>query len=82
MILLNKNTNGLVILADIGDWDVREAVLSGKGDELLRYMVRGIESASQRIRTLQSEGKNVTQWQVILNMDNFNLHQHSCLQCK
>lgn len=72
----------LVISADISEWDVRGAVISGKGNKLLRYMIRGIESAAREVRSLQRSGHNITQWQVLLNMDNFNLIEHGCLQCK
>jgi hypothetical protein len=44
-------------------------------------MIRGIEAASRRVLEAQKLGQNVTQWQVILNMDRFNLMQHGCLQC-
>lgn len=71
----------IVISADISEWNVREAVVSGRGKMLLRYMIRGVEAAAKRVRDAQKMGQNVTQWQVILNMDNFALTQHGCLQC-
>jgi len=70
-----------IVAADISEWDVRGAVVSGQGDRLTRYMIRSIESAARHVHEQQLAGKNVTQWIVILNMDKFNLGQHACLQC-
>ncbi|OXA54819.1 protein real-time isoform X2 [Folsomia candida] len=70
-----------VIAADVSEWDVRNAVVSGDADNLVRYMFRAVESGATRVRKSQENGQNVTQWQVVLNMDSFNLVQHGCLQC-
>lgn len=51
-----------VIAADISEWDVRGATITRQGDKLVRYMLRGVESAARRVRLAQANGLNVTQW--------------------
>ncbi|OXA64787.1 SEC14-like protein 2 [Folsomia candida] len=70
-----------VCTGDMSTWDIRQAIVSGKGDELFRYMIKTIEDGYSRVRTAQAMGLNVTQSVTILNMNNFNLVQHGCVQC-
>ncbi|XP_035711152.1 SEC14 cytosolic factor isoform X2 [Folsomia candida] len=70
-----------VCTGDISEWDIRQAIISGEGETLLRYMIKTAEDASTRVWKSQEMGKNVTQWITIWNMDNFNLAQHGCVQC-
>ncbi|OXA49619.1 SEC14 cytosolic factor [Folsomia candida] len=69
-----------VCTGDISEWDIRQAIISGEGETLLRYMIKTAEDASTRVWKSQEMGKNVTQWITIWNMDNFNLAQHGCVQ--
>jgi hypothetical protein len=69
-------------VANFDLWDLRRGVLQGKRDQIIRWMTKGIQDAVEHIRELQHEGKNVTRWNFIINMKNFNLIQHGCLQCK
>lgn len=71
-----------VCTGDMSTWDIRQAIVSGKGDELFRYMIKTIEDGYSRVRTAQAMGLNVTQSVTILNMNNFNLVQHGCVQCE
>jgi len=67
--------------ANWDEWDIRKGVLAGKLKKMMRWMTYGQETAVRRVRELQAQGKNVTQWHFIINMNNFNLHQHACAQC-
>lgn len=40
-----------------------------------------MEDATTTLRKMQSQGKNVTQFEFLVNMDNYNVIQHGCLQC-
>lgn len=53
----------------------------GKGPILQRHIDRSFETATKRVRDLQSEGKVVTQFDFIINMENYNLAEQGCLQC-
>lgn len=72
----------LVGAFSISDWDFRRASTSGNQMRLFRYMTKLLEEATVSVIKLQSEGKNVTQWKVLMNMDGFNLIQHACGSCK
>lgn len=66
----------------IGDWDIRRAVIAGKGDKLMRYFDKVFEEASTMIRLMQADGQNATQLIVIFDVSSFSLGQHSCPRCK
>ncbi|CAL8089273.1 unnamed protein product [Orchesella dallaii] len=66
---------------DIYDWDIRRAVLQGKGQRLLRYMDYLLESITTQVFERQDRGMNVTQWKVLGNADGFNLIEHGCPLC-
>jgi len=70
-----------ILTANYDEWDVRKGVLSGKLQRLMRWMAYAQEAAVRRVRELQTQGKNITQWNFIINMNNFNLVQHACVQC-
>lgn len=65
----------------LADWDFRKAVTSGRQVRLFKYMIKLLDEATNAVLRLQSEGKNVTQWKVLMNMDGFNLVQHGCGTC-
>lgn len=74
---------GRVIMeSHFGDWPLRTAVLSGKLPRLKRYGVKAIEVATRKVRALQEQGRNVTQWVMLLNMQGFNVIQNACPSCK
>jgi hypothetical protein len=66
---------------DIYDWDIRAAVLQGKGQRLLRYLDFLLENITMQVFDRQAQGMNVTQWKVIGNADSFNLISHGCPLC-
>ncbi|CAL8112990.1 unnamed protein product [Orchesella dallaii] len=70
-----------IITAQFGNWDIRLAVVSGRMRRLERYIDRTFEVATRKVRKLQAQGKNVTQWDYIINMDNYNVRQHGCVPC-
>ncbi len=69
---------------DIGQWDITKLISEGQtGTERLeRYFYKLLEESEQHIRDLQAEGGNVTQFGLIVNVDDFSLEKHGCLQCK
>ncbi|CAL8099405.1 unnamed protein product [Orchesella dallaii] len=70
-----------VVTGNIGDWDLRRASVTGRIQRVLRYLDKAMDEATIRIREMQKEGKNVTQFVFIVNLDNFNLAQHTCGPC-
>ncbi|CAL8079960.1 unnamed protein product [Orchesella dallaii] len=65
----------------LSDWDFRKAIASGKQVRLFRFMIKLLDEATNAVLRLQQEGKNVTQWKVLMNMEGFNLVQHGCGSC-
>jgi len=70
-----------ILTANYDEWDIRKGVVAGKIQRLMRWMTYAQESGVRKVRELQAQGKNVTQWDFIINMNNFNLIQHGCVQC-
>jgi len=63
-------------------WDVRKVLLSGNRDKLVRYFDQMCESTFIRIRNIQAQGGNVTQWVHIVDLVSYNLRQHACINCE
>lgn len=61
---------------------LRQAIVSGKGDQLLRYAYRLIETGVQKVYEAQGRGENVTQGITLINLKGFSLIQHACARCK
>jgi len=70
-----------ILSGNFGDWDIRGIALAGRMPHLIRYLVKGMEDAVTLVRKMQDQGKNVTQFDFLVNMDNYNIVQHGCLQC-
>jgi len=70
-----------VIAGDAGEWDVRRGIITGQQGKGERFVYREIERACQKVRDKQLRGENVTRFQAIFDLKNFNLAQHGCLQC-
>ncbi|CAL8128842.1 unnamed protein product [Orchesella dallaii] len=66
---------------DVGEWDIRAVAVSGKLNKIIRYVEMGMEESLQAIIKLRAEGKNVTRFDFIMNMDQYNEIQHGCTQC-
>jgi len=70
-----------MLTGNFGEWDIRAAGVAGQMPTLIRYLNKGMEDAVTTIRKFQSQGKNVTQFEFLVNMDNYNIVQHGCIQC-
>ncbi|CAL8098304.1 unnamed protein product [Orchesella dallaii] len=66
---------------DLYHWDIRRAVLQGKGQRLLRYVINLTENITRQMYERQELGMNVTQVVVLANADGFNVIQHACPLC-
>lgn len=64
-----------------GDWNVRAAAVAGKIKHITHYCLRSVERVTTKVRELQAQGNNVTQWVLLLNMDGFNLINQACPTC-
>lgn len=67
---------------NFADWDLRKAMTSGGAVRLFRYLIKLIDENTEQVFKLQREGKNVTQWKALINMEGFNLIQHGCASCE
>jgi hypothetical protein len=65
----------------LSEWDFRKASATGNQVRLFRYMVKLLDEATNSVIRLQAQGKNVTQYKVLMNMEGFNLVQHGCSSC-
>lgn len=72
----------LVIEGFFGDWNVRAVAVSGKIKHLTNYALRAVERATTKIRAIQAEGCNVTPFDMVINMDGFNVINQTCPTCK
>lgn len=59
---------------DVGEWDLRKATLTGESKRLGRYIDHIYEEINIKVRSMRlEEGKNVTQYYLIFDMDGFSL---------
>lgn len=65
----------------IGDWNIRRASVTGKLPRLQRYMDKMMDEISMKVLRLRSDGKNVTRWVLLTNVEGFNVVQHACPAC-
>jgi len=71
-----------ILFIDVGEWDLRKATVTGQSAKLTRYIDRIYEEITEKVRNMRTvEGKNVTQYYLIYDMDGFNLAQHGCPAC-
>lgn len=56
--------------------------LQGKLPRLQRYMDKMMDEISLKVVDLRNQGKNVTRWVLVTNVDGFNVIQHACSSCK
>jgi len=64
-----------------GEWDVRNAVLTGRAGRVIRYINKALESGARMVRQLQYSGKNITRLSLIIDLDGFSIAQHGCVAC-
>ncbi|XP_021951362.1 SEC14-like protein 2 [Folsomia candida] len=71
-----------ILIIDVGEWDLRKASVTGQAKRLGRYIDSIYEEINEKVRTMRLvEGKNVTQYFHIFDMDGFNLAQQGCGTC-
>ncbi|CAL8068098.1 unnamed protein product [Orchesella dallaii] len=70
-----------VITCLLGVHDIRQAHLTGRAPMFLRFVDKIMDEAEMKVRNAQLEGKNVTRFQFVINLDGFNLVQHGCPNC-
>ncbi|ODM90692.1 SEC14-like protein 2 [Orchesella cincta] len=67
---------------DIYDWDIRRAVIQGKGARMLRYLTSRVENITGQVYERQEQlGMTVTQIVVMGSAAGFNVIQHACPGC-
>jgi len=67
---------------ELGSYDIRSLLVTGLAEKGSRYLEKYLEEITSLVRKLRAEGKNVTQYDFVVNMEGQNLVQHACLQCK
>jgi len=73
-----------IVYSNMGVWDIRKCALAGQSPVMIKYIVKHyLEGPTRVARTLRNpnNGKNVTQFNSIMNMQGFNLRQGACLGC-
>ncbi|CAL8109877.1 unnamed protein product [Orchesella dallaii] len=77
---LDKNGRPLVQIL-FGEWDLRKAAVTGRTDRLIRWIYKYFEDATKLVRKYQADGKNVTQFTLIMDADGFSTISHACPLC-
>ncbi|CAL8068094.1 unnamed protein product [Orchesella dallaii] len=70
-----------VITAIAGQWNLRTVHLSGLADRAQLFLDKVMDGAAAQVRRVQTEGKNVTRFLFLLNLEGFNLVEHGCPRC-
>ncbi|ODM88861.1 Protein real-time [Orchesella cincta] len=66
---------------EMGEWDFRLAVLTGKSQRLNRYLAYIIERYVSDVFKAQAAGRNVTRALVLVDAEGFSLRKHACPLC-
>jgi hypothetical protein len=72
----------LVLYINFENWDLRKAVVSGRSKKFVRYIDKLLDESFQLVREVGEKYKNVSQGILIINLNDFNLVQHGCVQCE
>jgi hypothetical protein len=64
-----------------GKWNVKKALVTGKIIGLSNYAVRSVERCTVKIREQQKQGKDVSEWIHVLNMEGFGPEGPACANC-
>ena len=56
-----------VLALNVYEWNIRKAMLSGQKNHLARWSFRAYEIGARRVRELQNQGQNVTQFVMVCN---------------
>ncbi|CAL8148526.1 unnamed protein product [Orchesella dallaii] len=68
-------------VVDIYNWDIRRAIIQGKGQRLLRMVTGLVENITGQVCERQKKGMNVTQVVALFNADGVNVIQQACPIC-
>jgi len=63
-------------------WNIRDAVITGRGQRLLRYVDSIMENGTNQVFERQRKGMSVTQWKALANTESFNMINHGCPLCE
>jgi len=77
---LDKEGRPMMVFS-FGEWDLRGIAISGKLPKLIRYLIKKRDECVQKVAKLQAEGKNVTQWDFVMNLAGFTTPTHLCTSC-
>ncbi|ODM88858.1 SEC14-like protein 4 [Orchesella cincta] len=84
IVQLDKNMTWAsrpILSVELGDWDLRSAVLTGKQRRLEKYLIYATELGLRGILKAQKDGKNVTRSLILADMDGFSFQTHACPVC-
>lgn len=72
-----------IAFATVGIFDLRKLTLSGQSEKFLRYAARFMEASELTLNELNKDigNTNMSTIFVTMDMNNFNLRQHGCIQC-
>ncbi|CAL8072593.1 unnamed protein product [Orchesella dallaii] len=68
-------------LDKFGEWDVRRSVVTGQLNRARRYIDKMLDDGYRTVVKLQQDGKNATQYSLILDLENYNIVQQGCISC-
>ncbi|ODM99662.1 putative SEC14-like protein 6 [Orchesella cincta] len=66
---------------DVSQWNIRNAIVTGRSQRLLRYICMLLENITNQVLVKNKNGANVTQWDVVMNADGMNMINHGCPSC-
>ncbi|CAL8136340.1 unnamed protein product [Orchesella dallaii] len=66
---------------DVSQWNIRNAVITGRAQRLLRYTNMLMEHVTRQVLEMQKNKLNVTQWTVVMNAEGVNMINHGCRAC-
>jgi len=58
-----------ILYFDLGIWDIRKAVLGGKGKKIVRWFMKLNDEARIKVREEQLKGKKVTRYLILVNLE-------------
>jgi len=71
-----------ILFIDVGEWNLRAATVTGESARVGRYIDKIYEEINEKVRHMRIvEGKNVTQYYLIFDMEGFNLVEQGCAAC-
>jgi len=62
-----------ILYIDMGEWDTRRLILSGRGDQILRWVYKNWEESRLQIEEQVKQGHNVTRWIALIDLKGTNL---------